>query len=783
MHKKWSLSIIFTLPLLLQLLVTVSLIGFFSYQAGRRSSLEFANQLRDNITSELQDKLDQYLKVPRLINQLNVDAIKRGELNLNLSQRNPQNEHYLWQMIQHFPGVSWISVGSEVNGHYLGVFRDNVMQMIVVNNATNRHTWTYWLDNNGEQISPTPNSIAPYQYDPRERPWYKTAAIAGKPVWSGIFQTPPASPRDTIFISASYPIYQKRQLSAVICVSYVLQDLEEFIANIELGNTNTGRTFIIERSGLLVASSTSERPFLLNENNQRTDERLHISQSKDPLINATAQFLRSRFENLDQITKSEDLEFVALDQKLLLQMVPYQDEWGLDWIIVTVVPEQDFLTPINQNAYETLKICVLALACSALVSWLITRWMTWPILLLNQAAQNLVQGQWESPLALNRKDELGELAQSFQLMSQQLKDAFENLELRVKSRTIDLERSNKKVQEKNRLLSQERNKLHQEIEHRKIVEEQLSQSQSFLVSILNYSHDGIIALEVAPRGFRCCVVNPLMANILRHSTDRLVGMIIPKRFFDRLDSNLFCQLLEVVETGYPLEKDIHHNTIHHQYWYRLTAVKLDHGIAITVRDITKQKQFELKLYNLAHFDGLTGIYNRRWFDEKLQSNWQTCLHSNQSIALILCDVDYFKRYNDHYGHQAGDDCLKQVAQALAQVLREDHHADVYTAARYGGEEFVLLFPGLDEQGAVQIAQRIQQAVHHLHIPHATSDIKAIVSLSLGISAIIPEEQLSPEYLIFLADQALYHAKHQGRNRYEISNPIHRDNHTNLLAAG
>ena len=166
------------------------------------------------------------------------------------------------------------------------------------------------------------------------------------------------------------------------------------------------------------------------------------------------------------------------------------------------------------------------------------------------------------------------------------------------------------------------------------------------------------------------------------------------------------------------------------------------------------KSANLKLERLARLDGLTQIANRRRFDEALQEEWRRMSRSKASIAMIMGDVDFFKRFNDTYGHQAGDRCLQVIAQTMsANVYRP---ADI--TARYGGEEFVILLPETDIEGARFVAQRIRAAIHNLKIPHACSDAAPHVTVSLGVACLAAVADGDPSFLIQLADEALYEAK-------------------------
>jgi len=168
------------------------------------------------------------------------------------------------------------------------------------------------------------------------------------------------------------------------------------------------------------------------------------------------------------------------------------------------------------------------------------------------------------------------------------------------------------------------------------------------------------------------------------------------------------------------------------------------------------------IYKSQH-DALTGIYNRRAFDEQLSRFWDEALDKEQSISLLLIDVDSFKLFNDHYGHLEGDKCLQQVATVLD---RKASHP--FIAARYGGEEFAIILPDKGEKEAFQIAEEIRKAVLKLSIPHRSHKPLQILSISLGVASIIPEENESEERLIELADQALYQSKDNGRNRVTVN---------------
>lgn len=187
------------------------------------------------------------------------------------------------------------------------------------------------------------------------------------------------------------------------------------------------------------------------------------------------------------------------------------------------------------------------------------------------------------------------------------------------------------------------------------------------------------------------------------------------------------------------------------------GLAIQHAMLYSQLEIANQK-----LLNQANTDKLTQLSNRRRFENTLDKEWRRMRRENQPLSVILCDVDHFKLYNDTYGHQAGDECLRAVAQALKQAIRRP--AD--EAARYGGEEFVIVLPNTPLSGAQHVAEKVRRGVYELQLPHESSKTTDWVTISLGVASCIPDQSLSPEGLVQKADMALYTAKEKGRNRWE-----------------
>ncbi|VXD20767.1 putative diguanylate cyclase/phosphodiesterase (GGDEF & EAL domains) with Phytochrome (GAF) sensor [Planktothrix serta PCC 8927] len=208
---------------------------------------------------------------------------------------------------------------------------------------------------------------------------------------------------------------------------------------------------------------------------------------------------------------------------------------------------------------------------------------------------------------------------------------------------------------------------------------------------------------------------------------------------------------------------------HWEVWEVNLLEELAVQIAIALQQAELYEQLQIvnqELEQLAILDGLTGLSNRRHFDRVLYQEWNRSRREETAISLFLLDIDYFKQYNDTYGHLAGDFCLQQVAQVLRNVIQRN--TDL--VARYGGEEFAIILPNTNISNSVHLAEKICQQVEALQIPHLNSEVSDYVTISIGVASLIPMEHLTPQALLHSADQALYQAKQNGRNCIIIASP-------------
>jgi diguanylate cyclase (GGDEF)-like protein/PAS domain S-box-containing protein len=191
------------------------------------------------------------------------------------------------------------------------------------------------------------------------------------------------------------------------------------------------------------------------------------------------------------------------------------------------------------------------------------------------------------------------------------------------------------------------------------------------------------------------------------------------------------------------------------------------GVIETLRDMTAQKRAEEALKALANVDGLTGLANRRSFDQALATACSRAQENGAPVSVLIADVDHFKAYNDFYGHQKGDECLR----AVAAVIRGAASQPMYVAARFGGEEFIMLMPDTPREAAIRLGEQLREAVHRCRLEHLASETSNVVTVSIGAATMCGVDGVAPEGIIMQADRALYAAKRSGRDRVVGAEPL------------
>lgn len=430
-----SLRLLLVTPFVIQIFAAVGITGYLALRNGQQSVSNLASQLTNKASHLVNQHLDSYLNIPPKINQINIDAIDIGLLNLQDFQKSGR---YFWKQMQSYK-VSAIGYAL-TNGDFIGAnYVKEGSEIIIeeVSDLTNRKDHNYSADLEGNRIK----VINIEDYSPLMEPWYYETIQANKPVWTKVYAW---NIKQGIFaVSVNQPIYgKKKEIIGVIGTDLLLSSISIFLSEIEL--SPSAKIFVIERDGLLIASSNRENMFTVV--NDKSD-RLNILQSQDPLVRATAKHLQQKFGNFQVIQtgfQSSDFDYQGDHQ--FLQVTPWRDRYGLDWLVVVVVPESDFMAQINANTRITILLCITALAIAILVGLITSQWLVKPIQGLSQAAAAIADGELETRVNIQGVNELEILSTSFNQMAAKLQESFEDLEVKVADRTIELQKSKEQAE-------------------------------------------------------------------------------------------------------------------------------------------------------------------------------------------------------------------------------------------------------------------------------------------------------------------------------------------------
>ncbi|MEM7350465.1 MAG: response regulator [Acidobacteriota bacterium] len=412
------------------LLALVAATGALSVRYGRQAVDEVSRELRVELTRHTRDFLLDYLATPHRINRANALALGLGELD----PRDPQalERRFYRQLDEH---TSFIFFGTPHGGLASAGRRGDGTPVVAATDLDpalglvrgTHHE--YVADRHGRRLEPFASSPG---FDASERPWYRSAVEQGRPVWSPIY--PLFVEQKSLAIAASQPVWSEAgELLGAVGVDLRLSGISDFLASHEVGKT--GESFIVDRQGQLVATSSRE------DSPARDDEagRRRAEDSQIVLVAAAAGALTEDIGNLQWIRDELQLDFELEGERQFVQVTPLGDPWGLDWLIVTVVPRADFMTPLEVSKRRTIALCLVALLIATLFGLQTSRWIAQPILHLSDAAKTVADGWLAQRLEVRGVRELRDLSRSFNRMTGQLRQAFDELETRVQERTAELE--------------------------------------------------------------------------------------------------------------------------------------------------------------------------------------------------------------------------------------------------------------------------------------------------------------------------------------------------------
>jgi signal transduction histidine kinase/ActR/RegA family two-component response regulator len=435
-NKKISLRIVLIVPFVLQIFATVGLTGYLSLRNGQKAVNDIADRLREETSGRISNHLDSYMSTPQKLIQNSWDLI---DLKLVDKEDTASLGPLFWKQVQNFD-VGYLIYGYKSHkyiaaGHFFDDKRVTVDEMNPAHFGTD-HVYIQDADPRGNPVR-VAEDLGPYDFT--KEGWYTEAIKKGKATWSPVYNWNVAP--YALNIAASRPIFDsKGQLNGVVAVEHRLSQISDFLRKHKV--SPSGKTFIIEKNGLLIGSSADEQPFRVEN---KKPIRLKASKSQDPLIHATANYLQSHFGGFKNITGNQQLDFVMKGERQFVQVVPWKDRLGIDWLVVVTVPESDFMGQINANTRTTVFLCLLALAIATIIGIYTSQWIMRPIQQLNKASEAIANGNLDQQVQLSGVSELTVLGQSFNRMAQQMRESFsvlektnEELETRVEERTVEL---------------------------------------------------------------------------------------------------------------------------------------------------------------------------------------------------------------------------------------------------------------------------------------------------------------------------------------------------------
>ncbi|WP_225913782.1 bifunctional diguanylate cyclase/phosphodiesterase [Leptolyngbya ohadii] len=669
--------------------------------------------------ARIRQHLDTELANSHLINRINLELVRTGVLKID--DLDGLGEHF-WRQLQRYESFNLIYFG-DAQGRFIAASRLGGNPFIYIRRELPpADARVYNVNTQGKRAEF--KSVILDFIDVRQRPWYVAANARRTPTWGDIFALQVAP---SIDLPASAPLLtDDGELQGVVGNNLALGTISKFLHNIKVGQS--GQTFILERDGELVASSNAPQPFLVSADGKT--ERMTVATSQNTVLQLATDYLLRRYGNLRAIHAAKQLRFLINRKPYFIEVFPYQDQWGIDWLIVVVVPESDFMAQIHANTRTTILLCIGALAIATYSGIMTTRWLTRPLLQLNQAAKEIAHGNFQQTIAADRIREVKELASSFNQMTLQLQNSFTQM------RSL------------NQALLESESRVTQFLE-------------ALPVGVAVYNQAGQLTYLNRVGKTLLLTQSPSIEKNQLIDTFRLHRARTSQPYPSEDLPAMRALRGETVQTE---DIEIHraNRVIPIEMW--ATPIFDEHGqIAYAIaafQDISDRKQAESQLiYNALH-DALTDLPNRNLLMERLDFAINRAKRvDGYHFAVLFMDLDRFKVINDSLGHLAGDRLLISFAHKLQSSIRVTD-----LAARLGGDEFIIVLEEI--KGIQEAAKTAERIFTELQAPLVLEGHEVFITTSIGI-VLGTRDYNQASDVIRDADIAMYRAKAQGKARYEI----------------